>query len=513
MTRLTRTIAAACGAVLLSIPAFADEDSDIDAKVKAALANLDGHARTIMEQTGLPGLAVAVVHNGEVVFAEGYGVKEVGKDSPITPSTVFQIASLSKSLAATVVARQVGEGVVSWDDPVKTHLPWFTLSDPWVTDHVTIGDLFAHRSGLPDHAGDDLEDFGFGRKAILERLSAFPLNPLRITYAYTNYGLTAAGEAVAVASGKTWADLSENVLYAPLGMDDTSSRFADFIAKEDRAIGHTRVDGTFVPYRSRQPDPQSPAGGVSSTVLDFSRWMRMVLDGGMVDGTELVKEEALNSALTVQVVSNRRDSAAVPPSFYGFGVGVSVEDSGRMMLSHSGAFTLGAGTNYRMLPALNLGIVAFSNGAPVGAVEALTMTFTDEVQYGAPRRDWLSLFQGGFAQMLAPIGELVGQTPPSDAAPAAALSAYEGTYQNAYFGPLKVTAEDDGLALTIGPAGMTFPLTHWSANTFTASIINESLVDGSLSQVIFTPSNDGTMESMTVEVLNEEGFGTFARTP
>ena len=121
---------------------------------------------------------------------------------------MFQLASLSKPLGATVVAHQVGENAIGWDTPIVSKLPWFALSDPAVTQMVSVGDMFSHRSGLPDHAGDMLEDLGYDRRYVLERLRQLPLDPFRISYAYTNFGLTAGAEAVAVGAGKSWEDLS-----------------------------------------------------------------------------------------------------------------------------------------------------------------------------------------------------------------------------------------------------------------------------------------------------------------
>ena len=139
-------------------------------------------------------------------------------------------------------------------------LPWFALSDPAVTRVLTIGDLYSHRSGLPDHAGDKLEDLGYDRRFILERLRQLPLAPFRISYAYTNFGVTAAAEAVATAAGTSWEDLSEQVLYRPLGMASTSSRFADYEARADKALGHIRTGDGYRPLFRRDADAQSPAG-------------------------------------------------------------------------------------------------------------------------------------------------------------------------------------------------------------------------------------------------------------
>ncbi|MBH0123345.1 beta-lactamase family protein, partial [Rhodococcus sp. CX] len=183
-----------------------------DGQIDDAIAQLDGLAQKLLDHTGIPGMAVAVVHDGETVYAKGFGVRAAGSDEPVDADTVFQLASMSKSIGATVVAQQVGAGVVGWDDPVIEHLPTFALAEPYVTEHVTVGDLYAHRSGLPDHAGDDLEDLGYDRAQILERLRLLPLSPFRITYDYTNFGVTAAAQAVADAAGADWADLSQRVL-------------------------------------------------------------------------------------------------------------------------------------------------------------------------------------------------------------------------------------------------------------------------------------------------------------
>lgn len=146
----------------------ADTAVPVDA-VSSAVDQLPDLARAIMEKSGIPGMAVAVVHNGETVYAEGFGVRVLGEDTPIDPDTVFMLASMSKSIGASVVATLVGEGVVSWDDPVIEHLPDFALADPYVTEHATIGDYYSHRTGIPHAGGDLLEDIGYDREYILSR--------------------------------------------------------------------------------------------------------------------------------------------------------------------------------------------------------------------------------------------------------------------------------------------------------------------------------------------------------
>jgi len=154
-----------------------DEPSTIDApgvvtSQRAALAveRLPELAETILQQSGVPGMAVAVVYDDAVTFSGGFGVREIGKDAAVDADTVFQLASVSKPLAATVVSSVVGDGAVAWESRLADIAPGFALHDAWTTQNVSVADLFAHRSGLHDHAGDLLEDLGFDRDEILHRL-------------------------------------------------------------------------------------------------------------------------------------------------------------------------------------------------------------------------------------------------------------------------------------------------------------------------------------------------------
>lgn len=272
--------------------------------VKAALPQLEQLTQALMAQTGVPGVAIAVVHQDQVVYLKGFGVREAGQTDPVDPDTIFQLASVSKPIAATVVAGVVGDRVVKWHDPIIKHMPDFQMDRPEITHQVTIQDMFSHRSGLPEHAGDDLEDLGFDRATILHRLHNLPTeNRFRSVYAYTNFGLTAAAEAVAKATGKSWETLSAERLYQPLGMSRTSSRYADFARADNRALGHVLIDGQWVAKYRRNPDAQSPAGGVSSTVRDMVQWMRLQLGNGTFEGQPVIDSAALAAIHTPQMVS------------------------------------------------------------------------------------------------------------------------------------------------------------------------------------------------------------------
>ncbi|CAN3130713.1 serine hydrolase [Mycobacterium sp. smrl_JER01] len=477
-----------------------------------AVAELDRLAEELMSTSGIPGMAVAVVHGGvhggETVYAKGFGVKNAElPDDPanrVGADTVFQLASLSKPLSATVVARLVSQNQIGWDTALVSRLPWFALSDPSVTRMVTVGDMFAHRSGLPDHAGDKLEDLGYDRRQVLERLGELPLDPFRISYAYTNFGLTAGAEAAASGTGRSWEDLAAEVLLRPLGMDATSYRFSDYQASTDRAVGHILLDGRYQPRYVRDAQAQSPAGGVSSSVNDMTRWLAMMLADGRRDGESFIDPEALLPAVTPQVVASRGTEPAMRSGFYGFGFNVGTTAAARTELSHSGAFELGAATNVVILPSADVAIVALTNATPTGVPETLTAQFADLVQFGEIREDWYALYGKAFADMDRPSGSLAGRQRPADAAPPAPLPSYAGVYDNAYWGPATVTEGGDRLQLALGPRG-SFELTPWDGDTFTFPVSSENAPPGTVSAATFEGGR------LTLEYFDDEGKGVFIR--
>jgi CubicO group peptidase (beta-lactamase class C family) len=514
---LTLALAAGCEAkpATPAPPPTAQTQSDVppplvpamplpDNAVDNAVAKLDGIADDLMKKSGIPGMAVAVVHGGKTVYAKGFGVKNVRGGDKIDPDTVFQVASVSKSLSATVVAHQVGTNAIGWDTPIVSKLPWFALSDPAVTPMVSVGDMFSHRSGLPDHAGDMLEDLGYDRRYVLDKLRQLSLDPFRISYAYTNFGLTAGAEAVAVSAGRAWEDLAGDVLFRPLGMASTSYRFADYEARPDRAVGHIHVDGRYEPLYVRDADPEAPAGGASSSVNDMTRWLTMVLANGSHEGKQIVDSKAFLPAVTPQIVSSPATEPAMRSGFYGYGFNVGSTSAARMELSHSGAFELGAGANFVILPSADVAIVALTNATPSGVPESLTAQFADLVQFGEVREDWYKLYGDIFKQMEQPTGSLVGQKPPANPAPAAPLASYVGTYRNDYWGPARVTEKDGMLHLALG-AKLDVPLDYWDGNIFTYSWVSENSPPGTISKATF----DG--DKLTLEYYDAFNKGTFIK--
>ncbi|MFP3991193.1 serine hydrolase [Streptomyces sp. E11-3] len=504
------TGAAAKASPLPSVPPAQPPPSITRAEVDTAVDRLDDTVRDAMRRTGVPGVAVGVVYDDEVLHLKGFGVRKAGAKGRIGPDTVFQMASVSKPLASTVVAAAVGEKTVGWDDPVVEHSPDFALKDPWVTRHVTLADLFSHRSGLPDHAGDLLEDLGYDRSYILEHLRDEPLAPFRAHYAYTNFGLTEAAVAVARAADTSWEELAAEKLYRPLGMDSTSSSFADYEKADNKAATHVKTGDTWQAEHVRNADAQSPAGGVSSTARDMTKWLRLQLGNGKFGGRQLVDGAALAETHLPHIVSNPPHAPAGRTGFYGLGWNVSYDDEGRLKLGHSGAFGLGAATNVTLLPSEGLGIVVLTNGSPVGVPEAIASEFLDTAQTGGPTVDWLTFLGPLLLQETLGERSSVDYTkPPARPAPARANSAYTGTYANDHYGPLTVSIRGDRLTMQLGPDEQQFTLRHYDGDTFSYRTTGENAVG--LSGVTFTIGSGSRAEKVRVENLDTNDLGTFSR--
>ncbi|WP_447921683.1 serine hydrolase [Achromobacter aegrifaciens] len=464
----------------------------------------------IMKRSQVPGMAVAVVIDGKTVLTQGYGTREVGKQAPVDAQTVFQIASISKSLSATVAAIEISQGKAAWDDPVSRYLPDFKLGNAYVSERATIGDFFAHRSGLPGTAGDDLEDLGFSRNDVIARLRLLPLDAFRTSYHYANFSTTIGAQAVARAAGRPWETLADEQLFKPLGMKSTSYRYADFEARTNRAVLHAYQKGQFVPAGQRDADQQAPAGGVSSTVVDMAEWLKLLLADGQYQGKAMIAPGALLPALSAQAFSARAHDLNSRSGFYGYGFNVNTELGGRPSMGHSGAFLMGTGTTFRIVPSAGIGIVVLTNGAPVGAAESVAASFIDTALYGKPTRDWFAAYNGAMKAFFEPQADLSGQAFPPKPAAAQALSQYAGKFDNPYYGPGEIQEANGTLTLVLGPKGMRFPLRHWNGDTFAFSPAGEAELVASLASIVFK-MDQGRAQGFEIKFYDDNGLGRWTR--
>lgn len=481
-------------------------------RVVEALPRLDAMVQAGIRAGEVPGLAIAVVLQDKVVYLKGFGVREAGKDAAVDPDTVFQLASCSKPTSATVVAALVSDGAVSWDTRIADADPGFRLHDAYPSAEVTIRDLFAHRSGLPGDAGNDLEELGFSRDEILHRIRhLLPSSSFRARYAYSNFGLTEGAVAAARAAGLSWEDAAEAKLFKPLGMTSTSARYADFLRQSNRAALHIRRDGRWQALLTRDPDAQSPAGGISSSARDLTRWLRLELGNGRFEGRELIKPAALEPTHT-PVIMRGQDPITHRDGFYGLGWAINYTPRGTVW-EHAGAFSKGARTLVQLIPARQIGIIVLTNAFPTGFPEGIAASFFDIVFDGAPSRDWTAAWNALYASLFGPANEAaIAQygTPPVNASPALPPATYAGTYANEYLGQVRVVADGANLMLHLGPDGkITHRLTHFDRDSFTMHASPET--PEVPSALVFSIDGRGKASTLTIDGLNGTGQGTLRR--
>ena len=485
-------------------------------KVQAAIPQLERLIKKAIRERRTPGLAVGIVYKGQVVYLEGFGVRELGRPELVNSDTVFQVASVSKAISSTIISSLVSDGTVKWDDPAVKYDPRFELSDPSVTPKVTIGDFFAHRSGLPGSAGNDLELVGYKQPAIMYRLRfPPPAYPFRDGYQYSNFGLTEGGLAAAKAAGVDWATLADRQLFKPLDMTSTSMRYTDFTAHANRTHLHVLINKRWTPLLTRDADAQAPAGGASSNVRDLTHWLLLLLANGKYEGQQLIRKEPLEIAHTPHIIRGT-DPFTGLDAFYGFGWNVDYLKDGVLSLNHSGAFTRGAGTNVTLLPSQDLGVVTLGNAFPTGVPEAVASTLLDLTRYGHVTQDWFVYWKKRFDQgFTIPEQEKIKKyaKPPVPNHPPLDLTAYAGTYRNSYIGKVKVTVENGVLLLTRGIGQAPLRLRHWDGNTFLCYDVPET--PGYPDLVEFKQGTDGSVSQIQLEEFagNGPGINVVTRTP
>lgn len=482
-------------------------------QVTAAIRQIEAMAVELIAAGEVPGFAIGVVHDDEVVWTKGFGVRRMGAPEPVDADTVFQLASMSKPISATVIAALVGKRVLGWDSRIADLDPGFALHEPYPTSEVTVRDMLNHRSGLPGNAGNDLETIGFDRATVMERLRFVPAwVSFRGGYSYSNAAFTEGGLAAAKPTGKDWETVAREELFAPLGMESTSFGYADFVGRDDAAALHVKWQGAWTPLVKRDATPQAPAGGGSSSVNDMTRWMRLELANGVFDGEPVIPADAL-AATHAPLTARGVNPITGAQGFYGLGWAIEIGRHG-MGWQHAGAFSDGALTLVKLLPDSQLGIVILSNGFPNAAPDSLADSFLDLAIDGALSNDyhtpWSEYYGGMFEPQIAAAKALYAKAP-ERATSALPATAYAGRYHNVYVGDAVVEQDGDGaLTLLLGPGGVKrLPMTHFDRDLFT--YFPDAEMPDRPSAIRFAIGADGRAETITIESLDANALGTLAR--
>lgn len=461
------------GCVLLTATVSADDRFD----------DLDTYVREAMPKWQVSGLAIAVIKDGSIVLARGYGNRQLGSDSPVTAETVFPIASCTKSFTACCIAILVDEGKLNWDDPVRNHLPEFRVADPYVTEHVTIRDLLCHRTGLV--RGDLLGmSGGFTRAEMLSQAQFLPqAAPFRSKVTYNNLMFTVLGEIVKKKSGLSWQEFVSARLFEPLEMKTTTTDRAA-IAADQFAIRHRIYDGKLAPLQTPNSDKMAEAGAIHSTVTDMTKWLSLHLRTGEHDGNRLVGKKSIREMHSLHQsipVKWRPDSDVYDARFIGTGLGWFVRDyRGRKMIQHGGAW----GAEMAFMPEEDLGVVVLSNRDWNGLAWMLIYDVFDAYLVGPDqawrqREKWKHWLRHGGPEAMDRDRKKqrteLETNRKEGTRPSLPLPAYAGTYRSKLYSDLDVTVADGQLRIRFG--NYAAKLDHWDHDSFYGHAVIEPFLD------------------------------------
>ncbi len=477
-------------------------------------ADLDAYVARVLKAFDVPGLSLAIVKDGQVVVAKGYGVRTLGQPAPVDATTLFGIASNTKVFTATALGMLVEDHQIEWDAPVRRYLPWFAMSDPYVTRELTVRDLLVHRSGLGLGAGDLLwwPSSTYDRKEIARRLQFIPLaTSFRGAYAYDNVLYLVAGEVIEAASGQPWEDVVETRILRRVGMSGTNVRHSAAAAGGNVASTHAPVNGRVQVIRPFDSDNTNPAGGINSNAEDMAKWMSVLIARGrLADGSALVSEETWRQITTMVTPTPINPApapeiAALRPQFSGYALGLNVRDyRGRRVLQHTGGLP-GYVSQVTTIPEEGLGVAVLTNQESGEAFNAITWRIVDHY-LGAPATDWLDAWTKVRARGLARNADLVRQAQAArDTAsrPSLPLAKYAGTYRDAWYGDVILAAEAGRLVMrfTRTPS-LVGDLEHWQHDTFVTRWRDRELRADAY--VSFALNPDGTIREARMEAVSPE---------
>ena len=463
-----------------------------------AVANLDAFIARTLKAYEVPGAAVAVVENGKVTLLKGYGLRNVTKPGAVDENTIFQLASVTKTLTAAAAAAVVDEGKLDWDKPIFNYLPEFVGYDPYMTRWLTERDLLAQRTGWPAFTGDQLDSFGYDRAEILLRLRFFkPRYSLREVAQYSNPGFFVAGEVAARCAKQSWNDLVEQRLFKPLQMS-RSGTVIKALQDPNATAAQALVDGKIVVVEPSELDVTGAASSGTSTAADMSKLLLMFLNKGTYKDKRVLKPETVAEIFKRSMVS-AIDFTDLPPIsdktgfYYGLGVG-SYDYAGHQIIEKGGALA-GVRTTLVLVPDKNAGIVVLANLNLTAFPEAVRAYFLNQLLGMNPEADQKEILARNeqLKKLMAP--------PPAPKNPGkfnGTLQSLMGVYENDYYGRCEIVQDGAGLKVQCGPAKYPATLKHWNNGAFMMQFPGATQTP---SVTTFMIGEDGTADSFESESL------------
>lgn len=499
--------------VLLAVPLVAEPPSASIARER--LAGVDALADGMVRAWRAPGIALAVVADGEIVHAAGYGLRDIERQEPMTPDTLFAIGSTTKAMTATVLGMLVDDGRLAWDEPVQSYLPTFRLSDPDIGRRLTPRDLLTHRSGLPRH---DLVWYGNevdSRAGLVARLAHLELTAdLRERFQYNNLMYLTAGYLVEQLTGASWEDNVRGRLFEPLGMRRSNFSVAASQRDPDHALPYVQDEETDAPRRVpfRSLDVIGPAGSVNSSVREMAQWLLFNLRGGLAGDRRLIQAATLAEIHSPQMpLGIAPDRPDVSEAIYGMGWDIQ-SYRGHRRLAHDGGID-GFITSVVIFPDDGVGLVAFTNTMVANLGSLLNAHAADRL-LGLEPVDWNGEVLARHAAGRAAQGVAGGKRDALRRAgthPSHPLGDYAGTFEHPGYGALVVSlAAEDRLEAHLH--SLVAPLEHWHYDVWRAG--GRDSGDGMAGDLFaFAGDVDGNIASVSVLLEPRAAPIVFVRRP
>lgn len=480
--------------------------------VEARLQGFDDYMAQVMKDWDAPGIGVGIVVKDKLVFAKGYGFRDYGKKLPYTPTTTQPIASNSKLFTAVAAGMLVEDGKLRWDEPIKRFVPTIRFYDDELDRSVTIRDMLSHRTGVTRHDGIWFKST-FTRRELWDRLRYLePAAPIRTTFLYNNLMFTAAGQVIEELSGQTWEQFVQRRIFDPLGMSRSTLTIEDNLKGPEPAVPYSERRDSAVLYRQPYYTAEvaiAPAGAINSSVQDLSRWVVALLNGGRLDGKQVIPEAVLRETMAPSLAMpnaalESRGWAENLNQYYGMGRWVS-SYRGHLLALHGGDLP-GFHSQVSIMPNDSIGVIVLVIGDHVASFyNGLTYHIYERL-LGMPLTPWSERLNqirlknkaaGIQARTLAGVGRA------TDTKPSHPLDEYVGEFAHPAYGVVTVSRGETGLAFEFH--GIKMPLRHFHYDRFDTPDDEE---DGKYS-LNFRTSPLGEVES--AEISLDEAAVSFTR--
>jgi CubicO group peptidase (beta-lactamase class C family) len=485
----------------------------------AAGYNLEADVTRVMKAFDVPGIAIAVVKDGKVVAAQGFGVRKLGEAARVDDKTLFEIASNSKAFTAATLAMLVDEGKLSWDDPVTKHLPDFQMYDAYVTHEMTIRDLLTHRSGLGLGAGDLLwwPTTNFSTDEIIEKLRYIrPATSFRSSYAYDNLLYIVAGKIIAAKTGMSWGEAVRARILKPVGMTSTTTSLLENEGNPDVSNAHSKINGKIAAVKSMPVPNAVGAVGINTNAQDIARWMNALLAGGKagVDAngkevrlfSEKQSREMWSAQTPMKIGEPKPPLAATKPNFSAYGLGFQLRDyQGKLVAMHGGALQ-GFYSKVVLVPEAKLGVAILTNAESSGALNALQYRLLDQYLGVQQPADWIKLVADveneAHEKEMARL-KTAGTARAAKSQPSLPLASYDGDYEDTWYGKATIAHVGGKQVMTFARTpDLSGELEHYQHDTFIVRWKERNF--NADAYVTFSLNPDGTIERMKMKPVSTE---------